>query len=137
MTIVVIDGQGGRVGALLIDALRNAGIQKPHHLLCVGSNPLATAAMLRAGADQGASGENPVKVVCREADIICGPIGILLADAMMGEITPAMAVAIGQSKAFKVLLPMEKCGASIAGLEAVPLNKLIDSAVQHIKDRLV
>ena len=100
------------------------------------SNALATAAMLRAGADQGATGENPVKVACRDADIICGPVGILLADAMLGEITPDMAVAIGQSKAHKVLLPMEKCSTSIAGLETVPLNRLIESAVEHIKDHI-
>lgn len=136
MTIVIIDGQGGRVGALLIEALRHSEIHKAHRLLCIGSNALATAAMLRAGADQGATGENPVKVACRDADIICGPVGILLADAMLGEITPDMAVAIGQSKAHKVLLPMEKCSTSIAGLETVPLNRLIESAVEHIKDHI-
>ena len=133
MTIVIIDGQGGRVGALLIEALRAAGITTPHRLLCVGSNALATAAMLRAGADQGATGENPVRIVCREADVICGPIGILMSDAMMGEITPEMAVAVGSSRAHRVLLPMERCGTSVAGVESAPLSKLVEMAVQQVK----
>ena len=94
MTILIIDGQGGRVGAQLVQALRKAGIASPHRLLAVGTNTMVTAAMLHAGADQGATGENPVSVACKEADVVCGPMGILLADAMLGEITPDMVLSI-------------------------------------------
>ena len=104
MKIVVIDGQSGRMGQLLIDRMRNAGLSC--EILAIGTNALATAAMLKAGADAGATGENPVLVACRTADIIAGPIGILSADSLLGEITPTMAVAIGQSAAKKVLLPV-------------------------------
>ena len=93
MKVVVIDGQSGRMGQLLIDRMRAAGLSC--EILAVGTNALATAAMLKAGADAGATGENPVLVACRTADIIAGPIGILSADSLLGEITPAMAVAIG------------------------------------------
>ena len=136
MTILVIDGQGGRVGAQLIEALRRAGVAQPHRILAVGSNTLATAAMLRAGADQGATGENPVRVACRSADVICGPIGILMADAMLGEITQEMAAAVGRSRAHRVLLPMERCGTSVAGVESAPLSRLIELAVRQIRDIL-
>ena len=86
MKLVVIDGQSGRTGALLVDRVRAAGL--PLELLAVGTNANATAAMMKAGAQRGATGENPVLVACRDADIIAGPIGILMADALMGEITP-------------------------------------------------
>ena len=93
MNIVVIDGQSGRMGQLFIEKARAAGIAEP--ITAIGTNALATAAMLKAGATQGATGENPVLVACRSADIIVGPIGILVADAMLGEITPEMALAVG------------------------------------------
>ena len=102
MKLVIIDGQNGRMGALLTERVKAAGL--PLETLVVGTNAIATAAMMKAGADRGATGENPVLVACRDADIIAGPIGILMADALMGEITPAIAVAIGQSRAQKVLL---------------------------------
>ena len=106
MKLVVIDGQSGRTGALLVERVRAAEL--PLELLAVGTNAIATAAMMKAGAQRGATGENPVLVACRDADIIAGPIGILMADALMGEITSAMAVAVGQSRAQKVLL--RRCG---------------------------
>lgn len=109
MKLVVIDGQSGRTGALLVERIRAAGL--PLELLAVGTNAIATAAMMKAGAQRGATGENPVLVACRDADIIAGPIGILMADALMGEITPAMAVAVGQSRAQKVLLPVNSTAA--------------------------
>ena len=86
MTIAVIDGQGGRIGALLIEAMRRAGIGAPHRVLALGTNALATSAMLRAGADQGATGANPIVVACRGADLIVGPIGIVIADSLTGEV---------------------------------------------------
>ena len=91
MKLVIIDGQNGRMGALLTERVKAAGL--PLETLVVGTNAIATAAMMTAGADRGATGENPVLVACRDADIIAGPIGILMADALMGEITPAIAVA--------------------------------------------
>lgn len=102
MKLVIIDGQSGRVGALLAERIKAARL--PCEILAVGTNAIATAAMMKAGADQGATGENPVLVACRTADVIAGPIGILSADALLGEITPAMAAAIGRSPARKLLL---------------------------------
>lgn len=93
MKLVIIDGQSGRMGALVAERVKAAKL--PCKILAVGTNAIATATMMRAGANQGATGENPVMVACRTADVIVGPIGILSADALSGEITPAMAVAIG------------------------------------------
>lgn len=132
MTIAVIDGQGGRMGALLVEAMRRAGIGAPHRVLAIGTNALATSAMLKAGADQGATGANPVIVASRTADLIVGPIGILMADALLGEITPEMAVAVGRSAATKLLLPVNQCSSIVAGTQQMKLAQLIDSAVSQI-----
>ena len=136
MRIVIIDGQGGRVGSMLIEALRQRRIERPHRILAVGSNATATTAMLKAGADAGATGENPVLVAARDADIICGPIGIVMADAMLGEVTPAMAAAVGRSAALKVLLPMEQCGVFVAGGKPTPLAVLVDGAADRVLSRI-
>ena len=130
MKLVVIDGQSGRMGQLLIDRIRAAGL--PCEILAVGTNALATAAMLKAGAD----GETPVLVACRTADIIAGPIGILSADSLMGEITPAMAVAVGQSPARKVLLPVNQCSNIVVGTQSLSLSKLMDEAVDLLRSML-
>ena len=132
MTIAVIDGQGGRMGALLVESMRRAGIGAPHRVLAIGTNALATSAMLKAGADQGATGANPVIVACRTADLIVGPIGILMADALLGEIAPEMAVAVGRSPATKLLLPVNQCSSIVAGTQQLTLAQLIDSAVAQI-----
>lgn len=134
MKLVVIDGQSGRMGQLLIDRIRAAGL--PCEILAVGTNALATAAMLKAGADAGATGENPVLVACRTADIIAGPIGILSADSLMGEITPAMAVAVGQSPARKVLLPVNQCSNIVVGTQSLSLSRLMDEAVELLRSML-
>ena len=134
MKVVVIDGQSGRMGQLLIDRMRNARL--PCEILAIGTNALATAAMLKAGADAGATGENPVLVACRTADIIAGPIGILSADSLLGEITPAMAVAIGQSAAKKVLLPVNQCSNIVVGTQSLSLSKLMDEAVDLLRSML-
>lgn len=128
MTVVVIDGQSGRMGQLFIE--RAVAAELPCELLAVGTNAIATAAMLKAGAKAGATGENPVLVACRKADIIVGPIGILAADSLMGEITPAMAVAVGQSNARKLLLPVNHCNNIVAGVKDLPLSRLMDEAVE-------
>lgn len=131
MRVVVIDGQSGRMGQLFIERAKAAEV--PCELLAVGTNAIATSAMLKAGADAGATGENPVLVACRTADVIVGPIGILAADSLMGEITPAMAVAVGQSGAKKLLLPVNHCNNIVAGTQALPLSRLMDEAVELLR----
>lgn len=99
MKIVIIDGQGGKMGKMIVEQLKEK--YPSLQLIAIGTNSIATAAMMKAGADYGATGENPVVVASKDADIIIGPIGIVIADSMLGEVTPAMAKAIGQSKAEK------------------------------------
>ncbi len=131
MKIVVIDGQGGRLGKLLIEALRAREISG--EILAVGTNSIATAAMLKAGADAGATGEHPIEVCVRNADIVLGPMGILVADSLMGEITPAIAVAVGQSPAQKILLPLNRCRNMVVGTRDLSLNELVSEAVELVK----
>ena len=131
MNIVVIDGQSGRMGQLFIEKARASGVDCP--LTAIGTNALATAAMLKAGATGGATGENPVLVACRTADIIVGPIGILAADAMLGEITPEMAVAVGRSSAKKLLLPVNQCGNLVAGTQVMSLSKVMEEGVELLR----
>lgn len=127
-----MDGQGGRLGALLVVKLKAQGLVA--QVLAVGTNSIATAAMLKAGADAGATGENPVLVNCRSADAILGPVGILSADALHGEVTPAMAVAVGQSPAVKILLPQSqsRCNHYVVGVEALSQSQLVAKAVQQL-----
>ena len=134
MKVVVIDGQSGRTGALFIEQAKNKGISCD--LIAIGTNAIATAAMLKAGASAGATGENPVIVACRDADIIVGPIGILAADSMMGEITPQMALAIGQCHAKKLLLPVNLCKNLVAGTQSLSLSKLIEDAAKQLASML-
>ena len=134
MKVVVIDGQSGRMGQLFIERAKSASL--PCQITAVGTNAIATSAMLKAGADNGATGENPVLVACRTADIIVGPIGILAADSLMGEISPAMAVAVGQSPARKLLLPVNQCNNIVAGVPNLSLGKLMDEAVELLKSML-
>ena len=130
MKLVIIDGQNGRMGALLTERVKAAGL--PLETLVVGTNAIATAAMMKAGADRGATGENPVLVACRDADIIAGPIGILMADALMGEISPAMAVAVGQARARRILIPLNQCDNLVAGVAELPVARLLESAVGEL-----
>lgn len=134
MKVVVIDGQSGRMGQLFIERAKSASL--PCQIMAVGTNAIATSAMLKAGADNGATGENPVLVACRTADIIVGPIGILAADSLMGEISPAMAVAVGQSPARKLLLPVNQCNNIVAGVPNLSLGKLMDEAVELLRSML-
>ena len=131
--VVIIDGQGGRMGRALVEEIQKLCPGQP--LLALGANTTATAAMMKAGAAMGATGENPVLVACRDADIIAGPIGILMADALMGEITPAMAVAVGQSRAQKVLLPVNSnCGKIVVGVRDLTLSQIMDEAVEVLRE---
>ncbi len=130
MDIVVMDGQGGGFGRALIGALRAAGVKNT--IIAVGTNALATSAMLKAGASAGATGENAVIVNAARAQILTGPIGLILANSMLGECSPAMARAVAESPAHKILIPVSKCGVHIAGLPEKPLAEYIDDAVQQI-----
>ncbi len=130
MQILVIDAQGGGIGKQLISAIRSEF--KEAEITAVGTNSFATQAMLKAGADVGATGENPVLVSCRTADLIIGPVGIVIADAMHGEITPAMAAAVGQSRAKKILIPVNQCDNIVVGVPDLSLRKMIDQAIFEI-----
>lgn len=130
MNVLVIDGQGGGIGRALVEKLKSA--VPSARVTAVGANATATAAMLRAGADAGATGENAVKVACRQADVIVGALGIVLADAMLGEITPEMARAVSASAAQRVLIPVQRCGTQIAGVQDAPMSQRIDEAVRAV-----
>lgn len=132
MKVIVIDGQGGRMGQMLVERIKSADIHC--ELIGIGTNCIATTAMLKAGADAGATGENPVIVACRSADIIIGPLGIISADALLGEITPAMAVAIGQSRAKKLLIPVNMCNNFVIGTQSLSISKLIMETVEQLKE---
>ena len=132
MKLLIIDGQSGRLGAQIIEGLRKAGLIQPHSIVAVGTNSLATSGMINAGADQGATGENAVVVQCRTADVIAGPIGIALADAMLGEITPAMATAVGASSAARVLIPSDRCTTYVIGVVPLTRKQQIDAAVSQV-----
>lgn len=129
--IVVIDGQGGRLGRMIVAGIRAAEL--PCELLAVGTNSIATANMLKAGADAGATGENPVVVACRDADVIVGPVGILSADALLGEVTPAMAEAIGRSGATRLLLPVNLCATRVVGVRDLSFSELVAAAVEELR----
>lgn len=131
MRVVVIDGQSGRIGQLFVEKFVKAKLSC--EIVAIGTNAIATSAMLKAGASMGATGENPVVVACRTADIIVGPIGILAADAMLGEITPAMAAAVGRSSAKKLLLPVNLCNNIVVGTQALSLSAVLDEAVETLR----
>lgn len=131
MKILVIDGQGGGLGRQLVAAIRTA-IPKAS-ITAVGTNSTATAAMLKAGADFAATGENAVLVGCRKADVIIGPVGIVIADALLGEITPKMAVAVGQSNAKRLLIPVSHCDNIVAGVEGQPVARLVQCALIELQ----
>ena len=133
MTILVIDGQGGKLGKSLIESLKKTFPQV--EIMAVGTNSTASEAMRRAGADHAATGENPVLVACRRAQIIVGPIGIAIADALMGEISPAMANAVASSDAYRVLIPMNLCSTYVAGVKQRS-SDIIDDAMAHIRHLL-
>ena len=134
MELLVVDGQGGRIGQQLIRAILARYPQA--EVTAIGTNSLATSAMLKGGAAQGATGENALLVACRRADVILGPLGIVIADALLGEISPAMAVAVGQSPAKKILIPMNQCDNIVAGVEDLPVGKLLDSALEELDQLL-
>ena len=133
MLVLVIDGMGGGIGAQLVSQLSGqaaAGVE----VICVGANAWATQAMVKAGASRGATGENAIKVMSRSADIIAGPIGIVIPNALMGEITSAMAEAVAASAARKVLVPVNQGHFEIVGMENRPLVANIRDASARITE---
>ena len=130
--VLVIDGQGGGLGRQLVSALAAACPEA--ELTAVGTNSLAANAMLKAGAFRAATGENAVVVNCRRADVIVGPIGIVIADALLGEITPAMAAAVCQSGARRVLVPINHCENYVVGVPDQPVSQLVAAAAQKVKE---
>lgn len=131
MKIVIMDAQGGGMGRMMVEALKHE--VPDQQLIAVGTNALATSAMLRAGADQGATGENAVVVCAAQADVIVAPIGMVLADAMLGEVTERMAAAIGRSPARKILLPVTRCQTVIAGMPKITMAEAVAAAVEAVR----
>lgn len=134
MKITVIDGQGGKIGKTIIEQLKKRHPEV--ELYAIGTNSIATAAMMKAGADYGATGENPCIVNTGDSDIIIGPIGIVFANALLGEITPAIATAIGASKAYKILIPVNKCNHFIVGCEEITLSEQIRLVCEKVESML-
>lgn len=130
MEIAVIDGQGGGIGRILVEKIKASFPEA--HVIALGTNSVATGQMLRAGADDGATGENAIIHNMKRIDIVAGVIGLLNANSMMGELTPAMAAAIGGSDAYKVLLPVNRCGIHVVSVESVPLVIHVEHAVDAI-----
>lgn len=133
MKVLVIDGQSGRMGQVLIERIRAAAL--PCELIAVGTNAIATSAMLKAGADHGATGENAVIVGARKADVIVGPIGIVVADSLFGEITPAMAKAVGQSSAKRILIPINHCDNIVVGIGETGIRDLVREVIQILRQQ--
>ena len=131
MKILVVDGQGGGVGRQLVAQIKQAFPDMK--LMAVGTNTLATAAMLKSGADNAATGENAVIVAARKADVIVGPLGIAVADSLGGEITPAMANAVAQADAKRILLPFKNCDNVIVGVSDYMLGNLIQLAIEELR----
>lgn len=135
MKILVIDGQGGKLGAQIINILKEKN-NKSIEIIGIGTNAIATEAFLKAKADVVATGENPVIVGSRDADVIIGPIGIVIADSLYGEITPKMALAISQSKATKLLIPINKCNNIVVGITDNSMKNIFCQISEHIDNLL-
>ena len=131
MNILVIDAQGGGLGRQIVSAIKKTF--PASSVTAVGTNSAATTAMKKAGADHAATGENAVIVCSRRADVIVGPIGIAIADSMYGEVTPAMAAAIGQSDAKRLLIPMSQCDNIILGTASLTIASAIDSILEYLR----
>jgi len=129
-TIIVIDGQGGGIGRALIGAIAQI-LPEGAELLCVGTNALATSAMIKSGAQRGATGENAVRWAAANADVIVAPIALVLKDAMMGEVTGDMAACVGASRAEKIFVPTERCATHIAGVAGMGMQALIEDAARQ------
>lgn len=132
MNVLVIDGQGGQLGGQIIKLLKENFDELD--ITAVGTNATATATMLKAGAKQAATGENSVIVACRKANVVIGPIGIVVADSMLGEVTPKMAVAVGQADAVRILLPVNRCDNIIAGIPELSVTDVLQDMLAKVKN---
>lgn len=134
MRICVIDGQGGGIGSIIIRKLRET-FEESAEIIALGTNAIATAQMLKARANRGASGENAIVHTVGQADIVVGPMAIVLPHAMMGEVTPHMAEAVAASPARKFLIPVSQENVEIVGLPSTPLPPLIETLIEkHLKE---
>ena len=136
MIIAVVDGKGGGIGCQIVERLRSFN---DIEIIALGTNSQATSNMLKAGADDGATGENAVVIMSHRADIIVGPLAIIAANSMMGEITPRMAEAISSSRARKILLPVSKCNIDVVGVGTILkalFNDLTETLKKYIKERI-
>ena len=134
MNILIIDAQGGGLGKQIVASIKKA--YPATEITAVGTNSLASSNMLKAGADHAATGENAVIVGCRKADIIMGPIGIVIADSMFGEVTPAMAVAVGQSNAKRLLIPINQCENIVLGASSLSVSDIIGQILQYLNEEI-
>ena len=134
MNILIIDAQGGGLGKQIVASIKKA--YPATEITAVGTNSLASSNMLKAGADHAATGENAVIVGCRKADIIIGPIGIVIADSMFGEVTRAMAVAVGQSNAKRLLIPINQCENIVLGASSLSVSDIIGQILQYLNDEI-
>jgi hypothetical protein len=133
MIVMVMDGQGGGIGATLIKGLRN-GISREMEILALGTNSIATSRMMKAGANKGATGERAIMRTSAKVDVIVGPLAIVVPDAMMGELTPSMASAVSASEAKKILIPLTQENIELVGVSGEPLPHLVDQVVKIIKE---
>ena len=134
MKITIIDGQGGKLGKTIVEQLKK--MHPEQEVYAIGTNSLATAAMIKAGADYGATGENPCIVNAQDSDIIIGPVGIVIANALLGEITPAIATAVGASKAYKILIPTNRCNHYVVGCNENGLSENIRMVCEKVDSLL-
>jgi prephenate dehydrogenase len=134
MKLLVIDGQGGKMGKAIVEQLKAAFPSQS--IIAVGTNSIATSTMLKAGADMGATGENPVIYNSKKADIIIGPIGIIAANSLLGEVTPRMADAVSCSQAVKILIPSSKCNSYVVSTQELSLAEYVSLAVEKVRDHM-
>lgn len=132
MRIAVIDGQGGGIGKHIVEKLRR-DLPEDVEILALGTNALSTSVMLKAGANEGATGENAVVFNSTRVDMILGPVSIMFPNAMLGEMTPGMAAAVSSSKAKKILIPLARSGVDIVGLKQDPLPHMIEELIARVK----
>jgi len=135
MRIAVVDGQGGGIGRVITEKIRKV-LPPETEIIALGTNAVATSLMLKAGANEGASGENAIVQNADEVDVIVGPLGIILAHSMRGELTPRMAEAIAKSRALKILLPLTLSKVEVVGVTMEPLPHLVDMLVARLKELL-
>ena len=131
MKIAVLDGMGGGIGAQIVQRLKTLAVA-PDQIVALGTNASATSAMIKAGADVGATGENAIVFNADRVDCITGPVGIVIPNSMMGEVTPAIATAVASSLAVKVLIPLQQAHVEFVGIESIALNHLLEQLVERI-----